>query len=146
MTVFADTSALVKLYADEAEHEVVRSCVDQFVVSELSRVEVASALWRKNRMAELSSEDAALLTADFEFDWYGDPEVAPRFSVIAASPVLNDAARLVAAHGLRAYDAIQLATANACRVVLPECNTFAAFDRSLRNAAAAEGWALMPAA
>jgi uncharacterized protein len=146
MTVFADTSALVKLYADEADHEVVRTAADQFVVSELSRVEVPSALWRKHRMAELSSEDAAVLSAEFEYDWYGDPEVPPRFSVIAAGPVLNDAARLVAVHGLRAYDAIQLATANACRTVLPECNTFAAFDRSLRKAAAIEGWSLMPAA
>jgi uncharacterized protein len=146
MTVFADTSALVKLYADEADHEIVRSSTEQFVVSELSRVEVPSALWRKSRMAELSSDDAALLAAEFEYDWYGDVEAPPRFSVIAAGPVLNDAARLVARHGLRAYDAIQLATANACRTVLPECNTFAAFDTSLRHAATIEGWALMPAA
>jgi uncharacterized protein len=145
MTIFADTSALVKLYADEVDCELIRSTPDQFVVSELSRVEVPSALWRKSRMDELSTEDAALLAADFEFDWYGDREAAPRFAVVASGPVLHDAARLVAVHGLRAYDAVQLASANACRRVLPECNTFAAFDRSLRNAAAAEAWQLLPA-
>jgi uncharacterized protein len=144
MTVFADTSALVKLYADEEDCEVIRLAAEQFVVSELSRVEVPSALWRKARLAELSREDAALLAADFEFDWYGDRDVTPRFAVVAAGPVLHDAARLVAVHGLRAYDAVQLATANACRRALSECDTFAAFDRSLRDAAAAEGWQLIP--
>jgi predicted nucleic acid-binding protein len=53
-------------------------------------------------------------------------------------------ARLCAVHALRAYDAVQLACALAARDAVPECQTFAAFDRQLRAAAAAEGFALVP--
>lgn len=39
MTVFADSSALVKLYVDKKDAEVVRR-VDNFTVAALARVEV----------------------------------------------------------------------------------------------------------
>ena len=45
---------------------------------------------------------------------------------------------------LRAYDAVQLSTALAVRRVDESCTVFAAFDRSLRTAAATEGFELMP--
>jgi predicted nucleic acid-binding protein len=48
-------------------------------------------------------------------------------------------------HGLRAYDAIQLAAARAARGAADGCTTFAAFDTTLRAAAAVEGFALLPA-
>jgi hypothetical protein len=59
--------------------------------------------------------------------------------------VLDSAARLCAVHGLRAYDAVQLAAAVATKAVLPECRAFAAYDQDLRTAAATEGFALVPA-
>ena len=40
MTTFFDSSALVKLYADETHHEVVRAVAGPIVVSTLARVEV----------------------------------------------------------------------------------------------------------
>ncbi len=46
MSVFADSSALVKLYADESDHELVRR-IDVLIVSQVARVEVPAALWRK---------------------------------------------------------------------------------------------------
>ena len=46
--------------------------------------------------------------------------------------------------GLRAYDAVQLSAALAVRRVDESCTEFAAFDRSLRTAAATEGFELMP--
>lgn len=51
----------------------------------------------------------------------------------------------LAVHGLRAYDAVQLATAQAVREAAPGCAAFAAFDKNLRGAAAMEGFALVPA-
>ena len=144
MSTFADSSALVKLYADEAGHEQVRSLVS-VAVAQLARVEVPAALWWKQRMGELSAEDARLLTADFEADYFGTDSEPPRFAAVSVTGSLTDqAARLSASHGLRAYDAVQLSTALAVRRVDESCTEFAAFDRSLRTAAAAEGFRLMP--
>jgi predicted nucleic acid-binding protein len=46
LSTFADSSALVKLYADEAGYEQVRDLVS-IAVAQLARVEVPAALWRK---------------------------------------------------------------------------------------------------
>lgn len=144
MSVFADSSALVKLYADEARHEEVRSLAP-LVISQVARVEVPAAVWRKHRRNELSAQDGAVLVAAFEADYSGTEEDPPRFAVVAATAaVLDDAARLTGVHGLRAYDAIQLAAARAARNADDGCADFAAFDGALRDAAAAEGFALQP--
>ncbi len=138
MSAFADSSALVKLYADEAGHEPVRA-LHVLVVSALARVEVPAAIWRKQRLGELDAADTALLVAAFEADYLGTDDEPPRFAVVIPdAPVLDAAARLAGVHGLRAYDAVQLATALAVVAVEPDCRTFAAFDRQLRTAAAAE--------
>ena len=98
-------------------------------------------------MGELSASDARTLTDAFEADYFGADDQPQRFLVVAVtSPVLDDAARMTAAHGLRAYDAMQLASACAARAADPGCRAFAAFDRALRSAAAAEGFAVLPAA
>jgi uncharacterized protein len=144
LSTFADSSALVKLYADEAGHEQVRALVS-VAVAQLARVEVPAALWRKQRMGELSADDARLLTADFEADYFGTDSEPPRFAAVSVTgSLLDQAARLSASHGLRAYDAVQLSTALAVRRVDESCTECAAFDRSLRTAAAAEGFRLMP--
>jgi uncharacterized protein len=144
LSTFADSSALVKLYADEAGHEDVRGLVG-VAVAELARVEVPAALWRKQRMGELSASDARLLTADFEADYFGTDTEPPRFAaIVATGALLDEVARLCATHGLRAYDAVQLSTALAAHRADESCSDFAAFDRSLRTAAAAEGFNLVP--
>jgi uncharacterized protein len=144
LTTFADSSALVKLYADEAGHEHIRGLAS-VAVAQLARVEVPAALWRKQRMGELSAGDARLLTADFEADFFGTDSEPPRFAAVAAAGSLLDAAaRLCASHGLRAHDAVQLSSALAVRRVDEGCTAFAAFGRSLRTAAAAEGFELVP--
>jgi predicted nucleic acid-binding protein len=139
VTTFADSSALVKLYADEDGHEIARY-LEAVVVSHLARVEVPAALWRKQRMGELSAEDAQVLTSEFEADWFGTVEEPPRFAAVAlAGRLLDQAAQLCASRGLRAYDAVQLSCAVAARAADESCTSFAAFDGALRAAAAAEG-------
>jgi len=59
--------------------------------------------------------------------------------------VLASAARCVTRHPLRAYDAVQLGTALAAASVVPTLETFVAFDASLRRAASAEGFVVLPA-
>lgn len=57
--------------------------------------------------------------------------------------LLEDAARLTA-QGLRAYDAVQLASAVRARAADPELVSFACFDAGLRRAAARAGFSLIP--
>jgi uncharacterized protein len=145
LSTFADSSALVKLYSDEPGHEHIRGLAG-IAVAELARVEVPAALWRKQRLGELSGDDARLLTAAFEADFFGADSEPPRFAAVATTAgILDNAAKLCASHGLRAYDAVQLSSALAVRHADESCITFAAFDRSLRRAAAAEGFDLVPA-
>ncbi len=145
MKTFADSSALVKLYADEDGYDIVRQ-LDVLVVSHLARVEVPAALWRKQRLGELAVEDAQVLTSEFEADWFGTDREPPRFAAVAlTSALLDQAAQMCASHGLRAYDAVQLSCAVAARGADESCRSLAAFDQSLRAAAAAEGFELVPA-
>lgn len=143
-SIFADSSALVKLYADEPDAAPVRS-LRLLVVSQLARVEVPAALWRKHRIGELSATDTGVLVTAFEADYFGTAGDPARFFVVAPTePILERAARLVGRHSLRAYDAVQLASACAIHAAVPEGAGFAAFDKNLRAAAAAEGLNLWP--
>jgi predicted nucleic acid-binding protein len=119
--------------------------VGDFVVSTLARVEVPAALWRKHRIGELSAQDADILSAAFELDLFGDADHEPRLvAVSVVGDVLEQAAHLVAAEPLRAYDGVQLATAVVAREADPDLATFACFDHDLRDAAARHGFALIP--
>lgn len=145
MSTFADSSALVKLYADEDGHERVRS-LESLAVSALARVEVPAAMWRKHRIGQMTAEDTAVLVAAFEADYFGTDLDPSRFAAITVTAtVLDEAAHCAAVHGLRAYDAVQLASARRAADADPNCKDFAAFDRGLRAAAAAEGFSIVPA-
>jgi len=142
--VFADSSALVKLYADEDGHEVVRALAP-IAVSQIARVEVPAAIWRKQRVEGIDPVDARTLVEDFEADYFGTTSEPARFAtVVVDASVLDAAAHLCGTHGLRAYDAVQLSCALAARAADPGCRTLAAYDDALRAAAAREGFTLVP--
>jgi uncharacterized protein len=106
---------------------------------------VPAALWRKHREGELEDHQARVLTAEFEADYFGVGAEEQRFVVMGLpSSTLDDAARLVATHGIRAYGSVQLASAIAARRIDPDCATIACFDRRLQRAAVAESFKLIP--
>jgi predicted nucleic acid-binding protein len=134
----------VKLYADEPGHRPVRA-LQTLVVSSLARVEVPAALWRKTRTGELEDAAARILVSAFELDFHGDPDSDSRFTIVSPGErVLITAAREAERHALRAYDAVQLASALAVREVDPRCGQFACFDSELRRAAGRVGFLLVP--
>lgn len=139
MIAYFDTSALVKLYVEEDGTDVVRAVAHgaaMVATSRVTRVEFHSAISRKIRLGEV--DDAAPAVEDFERDW-------PAFiRVRVLDRVLESARRLSTARGLRAYDAIQLASALDLGAPGGSPIRFVCFDRALALAAVAEGLAALP--
>lgn len=156
MTVFEDASAIVARYASEpGRQQVPRASV--VVVSSVSRVEVASAIWRKQRIGELSPSQARTLVDAFGADLAALPEhpdlpdppdhIRPAdadtvtyLPVAVDTAVLDAAVALCGVHGLRAYDAVQLASAVRARAADSSVTEFVTYDVALHRAAAAEGF------
>lgn len=137
---YGDASALVKRYLQEDGSELVDR-VDGWVTSSISAVEVSGAIWRRVRLHELRPGDAAVLAGQAAADLTaGSP------STVLVPPhdaVLETAMRLTGTDGLRAYDAVQLATAITAREAYPDLVRFACFDEQLCTAAAAHGFTLL---
>lgn len=110
---FFDTSALIKLYHQEDGTEVVDQLVNQdqpvIVISDLSGVEMASAMAKKVRAREIAPETFTAVIAAFEADLPAfDVQFVTTQTMLAARELLK---RWGVAHGLRSLDAIQLAAA-----------------------------------
>jgi uncharacterized protein len=107
---FLDTSALVKIYHRETGSDY---CLELYadtsplIITELARVELRSALFRKQREAELSTKAVKAVLQRFEYDCKERYEVLP-----VASFVYDEACRLLSRHGgvgLRTLDSLQFA-------------------------------------
>lgn len=147
MSAFVDSSALVKLYVPEPGHHDIESLAPALIISQLALVEVPAAFWRKSRIGELDAAHARALSSAFDVDVVGAPDIPGRYVITAVDDrIVDEAARLVAIHPLRAYDSVQLASAVLARRAVDTPLTFAAFDVALRTAASAEGFAVSPAA
>lgn len=117
--LFLDTSALVRKY-DPAEPGAARvralcrrSAGHTLLIAEITTVETASALARKQQGGVLTQPQVSRLGRSFRHhrrDWY-EP-------VGLDTAVLRRAERLLFAHRLRAYDAVQLASALEARATL----------------------------
>jgi len=73
MRLFLDTSSLIKLYHEEKDSEffkniIVQNAISSIFLSELTRVEFLSALWKKSRQGELSTDIVAQIAGWFNDD------------------------------------------------------------------------------
>lgn len=144
MFLYLDSSALVKRYVDEPHSEEVARLMDEALAmgtSAISRVEVGAALARAARRNRLDAEGAREAQEQFADDW---PDLS---KVPVSDTLLTHAERLAWKHGLRAYDAVQLAAALVCEETietLDESVLFGCFDDELTAAANAEGLRTWP--
>lgn len=112
------------------------SRTSELQVARIAFVEAHSALARAQAGGRLSSGDADEARSRFLLLWAAA-------AVIELDPVLAErAAALATRHRLRAYDAVQLASALAGRGDDPV--TFACFDEELAAAARREGFQVEP--
>lgn len=139
---FLDSSALVKCYVAEAGSLWTRSILDDennvVYVASLSRVETISALTRRFRRGDITQAEFDVACEQFRLD------LTTQFEIVAlTAQMIEEASTLAQQHGLRAYDAVQLATAlETSRVTSqlePAQLMLVSADAELNVAAAAEG-------
>lgn len=146
MIHYLDTSALVKAYVEEHRSAEVRELIREaasddgatrIYVSRLAFPEATSAFTRLRNEGKLSSADAELRFRMLETDFTSE---APSYELIDPSAaVITASAQLVRKHGLRAFDAVHLATALLLNDVTDRSCVLVAADRQLLRGAAAEG-------
>lgn len=109
MILYLDTSALVKLYAEESGSDEVREVVKEAratAVSEICYVEARSALARREREGSLSEQEHDLAVEQLRHDF----EEVYVLRLVTGG-IVSLAGELTRRHALRAYDAVHLATA-----------------------------------
>lgn len=140
MTLYLDTSSLVKLYVDEAHSDSVHGWMRTARVAATSRVafpEMLSALARRHREGGLDDQGFQRAQAAFRNQW-------PDFALMDLNETM--AGEMAITHALRGLDAIHLAAAVALlRHVGAAPVTFTAFDVRLARAARAEGFRVLDA-
>ncbi len=136
MTLYLDTSALVKLYIAEAHSGSVRDAVHRAARVGTSRVaypEARAALARRQREGGLTTPALRGIVSDLDRDF-------PRMVVVEVGEHLAArAGELAERRGLRGFDAIHLTSALELRDLVQADLTFLAFDDRLSEAASAEG-------
>lgn len=108
MIVYLDTSALLKLYVAEAGQEIVVERLrsgDQIATALITYVEMFAALARLEKERRVTAAGFAMLGEQLEANW------ASYWTVELTRSVARRAAMLARRHGLRGYDAVQLASA-----------------------------------
>lgn len=107
MTLYLDTSDLVKLYVDEPDSESIRALVDRADVVATSAVaypEARATFARRRRARLMTRTEAAAVIRQFDLDW-------PRLlSIPLGEDLARAAGRLADVHGIRGCDAVHLAS------------------------------------
>ena len=109
MIWFVDTSALVKRYISESGSEWLRSEIvrHEVLISQLTPIELGAALSKRFREGSISKFVFYQARSAMMLHLAG-----ARYNVLEISQrVVNQALQLTFRHTLRAYDAVQLATA-----------------------------------
>ena len=143
MAWFLDSSAVAKRYIVETGTAWVRTLTDpsagnDLYLANITQVEVVSAIKRRERAGGMPTDDANDCIAQFEFDFANQYQ-----TIEVTEEVLTRAVALVQSHTLRAYDAVQLATAlelhDARELLGLPALTVVSSDVDLNTAAVGEG-------
>jgi len=139
MTIFLDTSSLLKLYHKESETVELISFIGKNIkviyLSELAKIEFNSAIYKKVRTKEITKEKAESIVSFFQNDY-------SKFEWIKLdSHVVNLAKDLISQYGtdgLRTLDSLQLASAVSKKIVINYYKTsdkllFAIFEKEGLN-------------
>lgn len=132
MTLYLDTSSLVKLYVEEPDSDTVRTLVEGAAIvgtAAIAYTETRAALARRRRERALRPAAFASARKTFEADW-------PKYVTIDVTPALcRQAGDLAERYRLRAYDSVHLAAfAEIAREAGVRETHFSSFDNALNRA------------
>jgi predicted nucleic acid-binding protein len=136
LMLYTDSSAFAKQYLNEhmsAETLALISSADRVSASLVTYVEVVSAIARARRQRMVSAAIATAMLDALDGDW------GRMVALDVTNTIVHHAAELALTYGLRAYDAVHLASALEWQETVGEQVTFATFDRALHTAAAEAG-------
>ena len=142
--LYLDTSALLKRYVEEVGSDAVIALMEDaeaVVTSLVTRAEVPAAIAKAVRRQVLNREGAQRAHGRFLNEWPDFGKVPVTDALVARADTLTWE------HGLRAYDAIQLAAALSCLETVDALGAtlvFASFDHQLRDAARRVGLETWP--
>jgi uncharacterized protein len=107
LTVYLDTSNLVKLYVEEPGRDAIVALVqraDLLATSVIAYAEARATFARRHRERLMSAAELKLVVRQFNTDW-------SRFAEINADrEIAQRAGQLAEVHGLRGADALHLAS------------------------------------
>lgn len=133
MTLYLDTSSLLKLYVEEDGSEQVRQDfaeADAGATSAVAYAEARAALARRRRQGTITAAVFQAIQRDFEADWHQYLVVEP------TAALCRTAGELAERYRLRGFDSIHLATfLQVAGEVAPDETRFSSFDRQLSRAA-----------
>lgn len=134
MTLYLDTSSIVKLYIEEPGSDEVRQDLAEAetgATSAVSYAEARAAFARHRRDARLTPATFRIVKRDFDSDW-------SKFAIVEPTVALCRAAgELAERYRLRGCDSIQLATfLDVARERGGSETRFSSFDSDLNRAAA----------
>jgi predicted nucleic acid-binding protein len=132
VTLYLDTSSLVKLYVEEVGSEDVRNQLAHASVVATSIVaypETRAALARLRRSGDLAPSKFAAAKRNFEAQW-------PAFLTLdVTAPLSREAGEFAERYALRGFDALHLASfAEIARRAGPAETRFSSFDEHLNKA------------
>jgi uncharacterized protein len=146
VTLYLDTSALIKGYLAEAESADVAAATaaaTSVATSSVAYAELRAAFARARREARLDEPSHSVVVGLLDAHW-------SRYAVVAVDDArLREAGELAdrhPLHALRALDAIHLASALRLALGKPQAITFGCWDRRLWRAARDEGFTMLPPA
>lgn len=141
MIVYADTSALVKLFVREESSDATRKMFQGAQVlgtGLLTRAELGAALARGAQNGYFSTEEALEARRRLEMVW-GD-----WVHIVMDEALVFRAEQMAWEYGLRGYDAVHLAAATVWHEELRHPIVLATFDRELWQAAESVGLQVWP--
>lgn len=140
MKIFLDTSSLFKLYhketgTDELERLFSTVKITTVYLSEITKIEFASTIWKKVRTKEITDTEAKITEKLFEADF-------EKYSFVATQTIVIEQARVLISKygkiGLRTLDSLQLATAI---LLVRQADLFFTADNLLKSLFELEGLA-----
>ncbi len=132
MKIFLDTSSLFKLYHQEAgteelERIFLEAKITHIYLSEITKIEFTSTIWKKVRTKEISIEQATITLQLFEHD-------ATKYNFVTTDSLILEQARNLTVkygiEGLRTLDSIQLST---CISLIKVVDGFYTSDKLLKT-------------